>query len=150
MKYYVQIMTIIQIIFFIKIPKTTSKNISETDASGFIDITELIPEILLDIRYYSNFNFVGERIPGYKEPIALMTKEAGNALKKVSEYLREKGYLIKIFDAYRPQKAVDYFVSWAKNNDTKMKKYFIQILVKMKLYQKDMMFLNQIIQKDIN
>ena len=79
-----------------------------------------------------------------------MTKEAGNALKKVSEYLREKGYLIKIFDAYRPQKAVDYFVSWAKNNDTKMKKYFIQILVKMKLYQKDMMLLNQIIQKDIN
>ena len=63
MKYYVQIMTIIQIIFFIKIPKTTSKTISETDASGFIDITELIPEILLDIRYYSNFNFVGKRIP---------------------------------------------------------------------------------------
>ena len=124
MKYYVQIITIIQIIFFLKIPKTTSKNVSENDASGFIDITELIPEILLDIRYYSNFNFVGERIPGYKEPIALMTKEAGNALKKVSEYLREKGYLIKIFDAYRPQKAVDYFVSWAKNNDTKMKKYF--------------------------
>ena len=150
MKYYVQIMTIIQIIFFIKIPKTSSKTVSETDASGFIDITELIPEILLDIRYYSNFNFVGERIPGYKEPIALMTKEAGNALKKVSEYLREKGYLIKIFDAYRPQKAVDYFVSWAKNNDTKMKKYFIQILVKMKLYQKDMLLLNQIIQKDIN
>ena len=67
MKYYVQIITIIQIIFFLKIPKTTSKNVSETDTSGFIDITELIPEILLDIRYYSNFNFVGERIPGYKE-----------------------------------------------------------------------------------
>ena len=43
---------------------------------------------------------MGERIPGYKEPIALMTKEAGNALKKVSEYIREKGYLIKIFNAY--------------------------------------------------
>ena len=130
-------MTIIQIIFFLKIPKTTSKTISETDASGFIDITELIPEILLDIRYYSNFNFVGERIPGYKEPIALMTKEAGNALKKVSEYLREKGYLIKIFDAYRPQKAVDYFVSWAKNNDTKMKKYFYPNISKKEIIPKE-------------
>ncbi len=57
----------------------------------------------------------------------MITKEAGKALKKVSEFLREKDYLIKIFDAYHPQKAVDYFVSWAKNNDTQMKKYFPNI-----------------------
>ena len=69
-----------------------------------------------------------------------MTKEAGNALKKVSEYLREKGYLIKIFDAYRPQKAVDYFVSWAKNNDTKMKKYFYPNISKKEIIPKEYVY----------
>ena len=53
-----------------------------------------------------------------------MTKEAANALKEVSKYLYEKGYLIKIFDSYRPQRAVDFFVKWSKNDDIKMKKYF--------------------------
>ena len=54
-----------------------------------------------------------------------MREEAGNALKKASEYLKEKGYLIKIYDAYLPQRSVDYFVSWTKNNDTKMKKFIL-------------------------
>ena len=46
------------------------------DASGFVSIGEAIPDVLLDIRYYSSFNFVGERIDGYEEPCALLTKEA--------------------------------------------------------------------------
>ena len=129
MKIFISIITIIISYFSIKkaskfLITTKNKMLPEYDSSNFVDITTIIPDILLDIRYYSTYNFVGERINGYKESIALMTKEAANALKKASDYLKEKGYLIKIYDSYRPQRSVDHFVNWTKNNDTKMKKYF--------------------------
>ena len=79
------------------------------NVSGFVCIGEVIPDVLLDIRYYSSFNFIGERIDGYEEPVALMTREAAQALKKVSDEATGLGYRLKIFDAYRPQKAVARF-----------------------------------------
>ncbi len=101
------------------------------DASGFVSIGEVIPDVLLDIRYYSSFNFVGKRIDGYEEPAALLTREAAEALKAVSDDLVRQGYRLKIFDAYRPQKAVDHFMRWAKDPvDTRMKQYFYPDLEK--------------------
>ena len=95
------------------------------DASGFVSIGEAIPDVLLDIRYYSSFNFVGERIDGYEEPVALLTREAAKALASVSREAMGQGWRLKIFDAYRPQKAVDHFVRWAKDPlDIRMKRYF--------------------------
>ena len=85
----------------------------------------VIPDVLLDIRYYSSFNFIGERIDGYEEPAALMTREAAQALKAVSDEAAKQGLRLKIFDAYRPQKAVDHFMRWAADPaDTRMKAYF--------------------------
>ena len=101
------------------------------DSSGFVSLSEAIPDILLDIRYYSTFNFVGERIDGYEEPAALLTREAAKALKAVSDEAAEYGFRLKIFDAYRPQKAVDHFVRWASDiPDTRMKRYFYPELSK--------------------
>ena len=98
---------------------------AEIAASGFTLLSDVIPEAIFDIRYYSAYNFVGERINGYEQPAALLTNEAASALKKVSDDLSGKGYMLKIFDAYRPQKAVDHFVKWAENvSDTRMKKIF--------------------------
>ncbi len=95
------------------------------DATGFVSITDVIPDAILEIRYYSTYNFIGDRINGYEEPVALLSKEAATALKKVSDELRDKGYRLKIFDAYRPQVAVDHFASWASDvGDTRMKQYF--------------------------
>ena len=95
------------------------------NVSGFVCIGEVIPDVLLDIRNYSSFNFISERIDGYEEPVALMTREAAQALKKVSDEATGLGYRLKIFDAYRPQKAVDHFVRWAKDPaDIRMKPYF--------------------------
>ena len=95
------------------------------DTSGFVGAGEAIPDVLLDIRYYSSFNFIGERIDGYEEPTALLTREAAQALKTVSEEAMERGLRLKIFDAYRPQKAVDHFMRWAKDpDDIRMKQYF--------------------------
>ena len=105
------------------------------DSSDFVLLSDVVPDAILEIRYYSTYNFVGKRIDGYKEPIALITKEAAVKLKEVSDELIEKGYRLKIYDAYRPQKAVSNFVDWAKDiNDTKMKKYFYPDLDKTVLF----------------
>ena len=101
------------------------------DASGFVSIGEAVPDVLLDIRYYSSFNFIGERIDGYEEPAALLTREAARALRAVSDEAVCLGHRLKIFDAYRPQKAVDHFVRWAKDPaDIRMKQYFYPDLEK--------------------
>jgi D-alanyl-D-alanine dipeptidase len=107
------------------------------DSSDFVLLSEEVPDAILEIRYYSTYNFVGERIDGYEQPVALLTKEAADALKDVSDDLIKQGYRLKIYDAYRPQKAVTHFVEWAKDeNDTKMKEYFYPELDKNVLFPK--------------
>ena len=107
------------------------------DASDFVLLSEMIPDAILEMRYYSTYNFVGDRIDGYEEPLALLTREAAEALRKVSDELMEKGYRLKIYDAYRPQCAVDHFVKWARNaSDTRMKPYFYPELDKPVLFER--------------
>ena len=101
------------------------------DSSDFVLLNEAVPDAILEIRYYSTYNFVGERIDGYEEPVALLTKEAAAALKEVSDDLIEQGYRLKIYDAYRPQMAVTHFMNWALDpDDTRMKEYFYPELPK--------------------
>ena len=101
------------------------------DTHGFVSVGEVIPDVLLDIRYYSSFNFIGERIDGYEEPAAILTREAAQALKEASREAMEQGFRLKIYDAYRPQKAVDHFVRWAKDpEDIRMKAFFYPDLEK--------------------
>ena len=101
------------------------------DASDFVLLSEAVPDVILEIRYYSTYNFVGDRIDGYEQPVALLTKEAAAALKEVSDELIQKGYRLKIFDAYRPQKAVTHFMNWALDmDDVRMKQYFYPDLEK--------------------
>ena len=98
------------------------------EAGGFVSIGETIPDVILEIRYYSTYNFVGDRIDGYEQPVALLTKEAAVRLREVSDELAGKGYRLKIYDAYRPQKAVDHFVRWAEDvSDTRRKPFSIRI-----------------------
>lgn len=105
------------------------------DSSDFVLLSEAVPDAILEIRYYSTYNFVGDRIDGYEEPLAMLTKEAAAALKEVSDELVAKGYRLKIYDAYRPQKAVTNFVEWAKDaDDTRMKEYFYPDLDKSVLF----------------
>ncbi len=113
---------------------TPDENTSVTDASDFVSLAEAVPDVILEIRYYSTYNFVGDRIDGYEEPCALMTKEAA-ALKNASDDAVEKGYRLKIYDAYRPQTAVQNFVEWAEDtDDTRMKEYFYPELDKSVLF----------------
>ena len=115
--------------------RAESRNVNPLDSSGFVVLSDVVPDIIQEIRYYSTYNFVGERITGYYEPCALMTKEAALALKEVSDELKAKGYRLKVYDAYRPQMAVDHFVRWAeKLNDKRMKPYFYPQVEKNRLF----------------
>ena len=105
---------------------------------AFVNITDVVPDVILEIRYFGTYNFVGTRIDGYLQPAALLTREAAVALKDVSDEMITKGYRLKIYDAYRPQCAVDHFVRWAANvPDTLMKRYFYPDLDKSVLFEQD-------------
>ena len=111
-------------------------NVDPMDASDFVILTEKVPDVILELRYYSTYNFVGKRIMGYDESVALITREAALALKKVSDELMSKGYMLKVYDAYRPTVAVEHFVEWAEDKkDTKMKDYFYPEVDKSKLFE---------------
>ena len=108
------------------------------DASQFVTITDVVPDVILEIRYFGTYNFVGTRIDGYEEPTALLTKQAADSLKAVSDDVKSQGYRLKIYDAYRPQKGVDHFVRWAEDiNDTLMKSYFYPDLDKSVLFPQE-------------
>lgn len=108
------------------------------DASQFVTITDVVPDAILEIRYFGTYNFVGTRIDGYEEPTALLTKQAADSLKAVSDDVKAQGYRLKIYDAYRPQKGVDHFVRWAEDiADTLMKSYFYPDLDKSVLFPQD-------------
>ena len=105
------------------------------DSSDFVDISGVAGDVILELRYYSTYNFIGDRIDGYLEPIALLTKEAAAALKAASDEAVRNGYRIKVYDAYRPQRAVEHFVRWAKDlNDTRMKSIFYPEVSKENLF----------------
>ena len=105
------------------------------DALDFVLVSEAVPDAILEIRYYSTYNFVGDRIDGYEEPLAFLTKEAATALREVSDELVSRGYRLKIYDAYRPQQAVAHFVRWAQDpDDTRMKDSFYPELEKEVLF----------------
>ena len=116
-------------------PTNAARSTSADDSTGFVVLSDVVPDIIQEIRYFSTYNFVGDRIDGYEQPCALMTIEAAQALKKVSDELKQKGYRLKVFDAYRPQRAVDNFVRWAEDiSDTRMKQYFYPQVDKTKLF----------------
>ena len=115
------------------------RRLASPDQGGrehFVKISDVIPDVILEIRYYSTHNFVGQRIDGYLAPTAMLTRQAADSLKVVSDELKAQGYRLKIYDAYRPQCAVDHFVRWAADvPDTLMKRYFYPNVDKSRLFE---------------
>lgn len=113
------------------------KEIVTNDASDFVLLADYVPSIIQEIRYYSTYNFIGDRIEGYEEPCAIVTKEAARALQSVSGELASQGYRIKVFDAYRPATAVKRFVQWSVDDlDLRMKPFFYPNLDKAELFKR--------------
>ncbi len=116
--------------------RLTGKLSPTDDASQFVNLAEAVPDVILEIRYYSTYNFVGTRVDGYQEPVALLTRQAADSLRAVSDDLLKQGYRLKIFDAYRPQCAVDHFMRWGADiTDTLMKPYFYPDVPRDKLFE---------------
>lgn len=111
------------------------KRQAEMDTSGFVLLADYVPGIIQEIRYYSTYNFIGDRIDGYEEPCAILTRKAARALKAVSSEVNVQGYRLKIYDAYRPACAVRHFVMWGiEDQDLRMKPFFYPELEKQDLF----------------
>ena len=103
---------------------------------GFVLLSDIVPDVIQEIRYHSTYNFVGTRVEGYEEPVAIMTRPAAEALKAVNQELMRAGYRIKVYDTYRPQRAVSHFVRWAKViSDTLTKQSFYPEVDKRNLFK---------------
>ena len=103
---------------------------------GFVLVSEAVPDVLLEIRYHSTFNFVGQRVDGYDQPVAILTCEAAAALQKASDAAIRQGFRLKVYDAFRPQRAVDHFVRWAEDASAlDMKPYFYPEVDKSRLFE---------------
>lgn len=104
---------------------------------GFVYLKDVIPDIREELHYATENNFVGERIDGYIKPRAILTKRAARALKKVQDELKPFGLGLKIFDAYRPQQAIDHVVRWTRDlNDTKTKSQYYPDVAKKDLFKR--------------
>lgn len=109
----------------------------EMDSSGFVNLSDVVPDAIIEARYFATYNFVGARVDGYLEPVVLYTREAAEALKAVSDDVKAQGYRLKVYDAYRPQCAVDHFVRWGKDlADSLMKPYFYPEVDKSELFDR--------------
>jgi D-alanyl-D-alanine dipeptidase len=102
-----------------------------------VDVNIFEPGMVMDIRYYADYNFVGQPINGYNAPKCLLSRRAAKALRTVREAVTPDGYNLKIFDCYRPQRAVDHFIRWAGDlEDTDMKSIFYPFIEKSDLFDK--------------
>ena len=102
---------------------------------GFASLTSSIEDIVIEAKYKTQDNFTGRPVNGYDQLELMLTVEAIEALKAAQREFVQDGYAIKVFDAYRPQKAVDDFVQWAAiENDTLNKQAFYPNLKKSELF----------------
>ncbi|MCB0418667.1 MAG: M15 family metallopeptidase [Bdellovibrionales bacterium] len=101
-----------------------------------VSIADVDPTILVEARYYSTHNFVGRPIRGYEAAKCLLTRPAANALSAAQKEFLKGGHTIKVYDCFRPQRAVDDFVEWARDlKDQKMKAEFYPAEKKEELFQ---------------
>ncbi|MDV7185803.1 M15 family metallopeptidase [Lutibacter sp. TH_r2] len=113
-----------------------TNSFSQSIPNGFVYIHETIPSIKLEIRYYSVNNFTGKKVDGYLKPLTIISKEASLPLIEIQKELNKQNLGLKIFDAYRPQKAVNYFVKWARDwNDTIAKSFYYPNIKKRFLFK---------------
>jgi zinc D-Ala-D-Ala dipeptidase len=101
----------------------------------FVYLRDVDPTILQDMRYASSNNFVGRTVPGYEAPECVLVSEAAEALKAAQAELKEKQLSLKVYDCYRPGRAVKAFVAWAKlPDDPKAKSTYYPGLPKSALF----------------
>ncbi|MCC1484517.1 M15 family metallopeptidase [Winogradskyella immobilis] len=105
---------------------------------GFVKVTQVIPDLNVELRYYSSHNFVGDTIDGYKSNTLYITEVTAKQLKLVQDELQKQNLCLKVYDGYRPQRAVNHFIRWAKAlNDTIKKSEFYPDVAKQNLFKEE-------------
>jgi D-alanyl-D-alanine dipeptidase len=97
---------------------------SDTLPDGFVYLRDVAPSVFQEMRYATPYNFVGERIEGYEAAECILTERAARALAAVQADLAPQGLSLKVYDCYRPQRAVNHFARWARSGDEAMKTAF--------------------------
>lgn len=114
---------------------TGSRASEPTAPDEFVALRTVAPTIIQEIRYVTPHNFVGEPVDGYEQPLCILTRPAARALQRAQWKLLRQGYSLKVYDCYRPQRAVDHFVRWAKDlEDERMKPEFYPQVDKSRLF----------------
>lgn len=102
---------------------------------GFIKLNDIDSTIIVDLKYNTKSNFTGKTVRGYKSNTAILSNEASNALINAQNDFKKLGYSLILFDAYRPQSAVDFFFEWSKDlNDTINKNSYYPNINKSQLF----------------
>jgi D-alanyl-D-alanine dipeptidase len=109
---------------------------AQPGSGPFVSLDSVDPSILIEMRYTTSHNFIGRPIRGYEEPVCILTRQAALALKRAQAAARRRGYTLKVYDCYRPQRAVDDFVAWARDlRAEKMKAEFYPRVEKRRLFK---------------
>jgi zinc D-Ala-D-Ala dipeptidase len=127
----------LMLVLFLALAAPASADVVEQAPPGaFVSLHDVDPSIVVEMRYLTNHNFIGRRIPGYRENMCLLTKQAAEALARVQARVRADGYSLKVYDCYRPQRSVDAFVRWGKDlSDQRMKAEFYPRVRKSRVFK---------------
>ena len=123
-------------IFIIIILIFYSTSFNNNLEAGFVYLKDIDDSIVVNLKYYSSENFTGQFVEGYHSNNAILTKESALALSNAQDDFNKLGYSLILYDAYRPQRAVDFFVQWSKNlNDTINKRIYYPNIKKSELFE---------------
>lgn len=127
----------IVILLFLSFTTISDNSTNSSLHKDFVYLKEMMPNLRSDLRYYGSNNFVGQPLEGYNAPKCILSKEAAEALFKVQAEFERIGFGLLIYDAYRPQQAVDFVIGWAEDDsDTLMKDDYYPNVDKKDLFTK--------------
>jgi D-alanyl-D-alanine dipeptidase len=125
---------ILAVMLVLLVPAGASAQQAPVNSFGTID--SYARGVIEEMRYTTHHNFIGRPIKGYRDPVCILTREALLALKKAQRTVRRQGYTLKVYDCYRPQRAVDDFVAWGKRlGDQRMKPEFYPRVDKRRVFK---------------
>ncbi|KNB53169.1 M15 family metallopeptidase [Streptomyces caatingaensis] len=117
------------------VPATARAGTEPKAPPEFVALRDVDPTIRQEMRYPTRHNFTGGRVDGYRQPLCILTRDAANALRRAQRSFLGRGYTLKVYDCYRPQRAVDHFVRWAEDlRDQRMKAEFYPRVDKTRLF----------------
>jgi D-alanyl-D-alanine dipeptidase len=124
------------LLFLLLAAPASADVVEQAPPGAFVSLHDVDPSIVVEMRYLTNHNFMGRRIPGYRENVCLLTKQAAEWLARVQARVRADGYSLKVYDCYRPQRSVDAFVRWGKDlSDQRMKAEFYPRVRKSRVFK---------------